>query len=347
MRHLLFYILLFNLVFVSCTSSLPQIQSIVKNENTRASIRSFVLQEEGIVLPNQNGNIYLLNNTNTLDSIQIKTASKGPNFRSSAQTETAVFVLSIENPALLYKISKNELWTGQPKYQKVYEESNPVVFYDAMAFYDNLNGIAIGDPTGNCMSVIHTKDGGESWAKIPCDKLPSSIDGEAAFAASNTNITIYNNTVWFVSGGKVSRVYKSDDYGNSWEVFDTPMVNGKNSTGAYTMDFYNDKIGIICGGDYTQKQNNTATKAISYNGGETWDLIANNTIPGYISCVQFIPNGKGKLVSAVSTEGIYFSKDTGKTWKKVHQEGYYKIEWINSKEAVLSGNNKVARLKLQ
>jgi hypothetical protein len=41
----------------------------------------------------------------------------------------------------------------------------------------------------------------------PSNKLPKVMDGEAAFAQSNTNILIKGNNTWFVSGGKKSRVF--------------------------------------------------------------------------------------------------------------------------------------------
>jgi photosystem II stability/assembly factor-like uncharacterized protein len=50
------------------------------------------------------------------------------------------------------------------------------------------------------LSIIVTRDGGNTW-KLPADKLPRTANGEAAFAASNTNIVIKGNNTWIVSGG--------------------------------------------------------------------------------------------------------------------------------------------------
>ena len=38
--------------------------------------------------------------------------------------------------------------------QLVYKEQNEKVFYDAMAFWNDEEGMAIGDPVENCMSII-------------------------------------------------------------------------------------------------------------------------------------------------------------------------------------------------
>ena len=106
-------------------------------------------------------------------------------FRSISVTNNSVFILSIGSPALLLKIDKKTL-----NYKLVYIETNEKAFFDSMQFWDDENGIAVGDPIENCMSVIITRDGGNNWNKISCEYLPSSKEGEAAFAASNTNISL-------------------------------------------------------------------------------------------------------------------------------------------------------------
>jgi hypothetical protein len=85
-------------------------------------------------------------------------------FRSSAQTSKYVYFLSIGNPALLYRYSRD-----LKKSELVYEEKHEKVFYDSMHFWNDEEGIAIGDPTENCLSIIITRDSGRTWAKIPCD----------------------------------------------------------------------------------------------------------------------------------------------------------------------------------
>lgn len=85
----------------------------------------------------------------------------------------------------------------------VYAEENEAVFYDAMTFWNNEEGIAMGDPTADCLSILTTRDGGKTWQKTPCDRLPKVKEGEAAFAASNTNIATVGDKTWIITGGKV------------------------------------------------------------------------------------------------------------------------------------------------
>ena len=259
-------------------------------------------------------------------------------FRAIGSTEESDFILSAGNPAQLYKVN----YFGKRKL--VYEEKDENVFYDAMAFWNNEEGIAIGDPTNGCMSVILTKDGGESWKKLPCNLLPNALEGEAAFAASNSNISIIGDRVWFISGGKQSRIYTSNDKGENWEVYNLPITNGKATTGAYSLDFYNQHIGIAFGGDYTDPDYNFNNKVFTNDGGKTWEVIAKNKKPGYRSCVKFVPNSGGKEIIAVGFEGIAYSADYGQNWKQLSDEPFFTIAFVNEFIAYAAGTNRISKL---
>lgn len=264
-----------------------------------------------------------------------------PNFRSLATNNKELFALSVANPALLYKITKNDN-------ELIYTESHEKVFYDSMKFFeDGIHGIAVGDPTEGCPSIIVTENGGKSWTKLPCSQLPKFEDGEAFFAASNTNIALVNKTIWIASGGKKARVLKSTDYGKTWKIFDTPIVQGDGQQGIYSIDFYDENNGIIIGGNYAKPNDNCANKAITKDGGETWSIVADNLNPNYKSCVQYVPNSNGKEIFAIGKTGISYSNDEGITWNDISNESYYSISFVDRNTAWLSGNNKLGKLILK
>lgn len=266
-----------------------------------------------------------------------------PEFRAIAQTKDFIFILNAGTPAQLHKISKDG------KHNKiVYTETGDKVFYDAIQFYNDNEGIAMGDPTDGCLSVIVTRDGGESWSKLPCDALPATEDGEAAFAASNTNIVIKGDKTWIVSGGKASRVYYSGDKGRSWEVFDTPIVQGTESEGIYSVDFYNEKIGFAVGGDYTKPKMNETNKIRTTNGGTKWISLADKEGFGYASCVQFVPDGEGYELVTLGPSGLFYSFDMGKTWNKIYEANtLHTFKFTDSKTIIAAGEGIIVRLLLK
>lgn len=264
-------------------------------------------------------------------------------FRSAAQTSEAVFVLSVANPALLYKINKKDL-----THKLVYQEKNEKVFYDSMQFWNDQEGIAIGDPTEACFSLLITRDGGNSWKKIACENLPKLAEGEAFFAASNTNIIIKGSKTFVVSGGKKSRIFVSEDKGLTWTVYNTPIVQGQSMTGIFSADFYNEKLGYAVGGNYEKPLDDAANKAITVNGGKTWELKGINEAFGYASCVQFVPGKKGKEIVTVGTSGVFYSDDMGTTWRKILEDkDLHIIQFQNEHTAFAAGRNKIIRINFK
>lgn len=304
------------------------------------SVRAIELMGTNLAFATNNGKYGMYNpttkvwktNTQKFDSIT-------PEFRAVASTNSDFFMLSVGNPALLYK-------TGDSgSMELVYKEDNEKVFYDAMAFWNDSEGIAMGDPTDSCLSIIVTRDGGKTWDKIACESLPASAAGEAAFAASNSNIAIQGDKTWILSGGMKSRVFFSADKGRTWEVFDTPIIQGEATAGGYSLHFYDENNGFIIGGDYTKPQENKSNKAVTKDGGKTWKLVAIGEEPGYKSSVRYVPGKNAEELIAIGFTGISYSKDGGNTWVQLSKEGFFTIRFLNDSTAYAAGTNRIAKLK--
>ncbi len=338
-RFSLLFFVSFNLLTAQQNPSI-NIKHLLKSKSNFRAIA--VLNDSTVWFANSSGKVGQVSVSGKSNYYAFKDTIKR-HFRAISSTKDKLFALTIGSPSRLYKFTKNDFnkWA-----QLVYSEKHPKAFYDAMQFLDNKTGIAMGDPTGKCLSIITTNDGGSKWIKKTCLDLPKSFEGEAAFAASNTNIATFKNTVWIATGGLKSRIFISKNKGKTFKVYDTPFIQGKNTSGIYSMAFYNSKMGFICGGDYTDKKAMLNNKALTTDGGKTWKILANNILPGYISCVQYVPKSKGKKLVAVSTEGIYYSKNSGKKWIKFSDKGYYTIRFINKKTAFLGGRGNISFLKL-
>ena len=280
------------------------------------------------------GNIDLA--TGKVFATNIKQDSIFPEFRSIAHTTTDVFVLSVANPALLYKTGEN----GQ--FELVYKEEAENVFYDAMTFWNDKEGMAIGDSMNGCLAIIITRDGGLTWTKQKCSLLPEGIEGEGAFAASNTNIKVIGDKTWVAT--TKGRILFSNDKAKTWKVIQTPIINTEPTQGIYSIDFYDELTGFAIGGDYTKPESKEQNKAMTIDGGKTWQLVAQNENPGYKSCVQFVPNSQGKGLVAIGFTGISYSNNMGSSWKQLSDEGFFTIRFKNDSIAYAAGKGRVAKL---
>jgi photosystem II stability/assembly factor-like uncharacterized protein len=198
-------------------------------------------------------------------------------------------------------------------------------FLDAIRFWDARNGIAMSDPVDGRFLILMTSDGGESWHEVPADRIPQALEGEGAFAASGSCLTVLGHSdVWFASGGaRVARVYFSSDRGRTWTVHDTPIRAGVPSAGIFSIAFRDALNGAIAGGDYQQPAQRGRNLALTKDGGRTWTLVDSATSPaGYRSAVTYVPGITGRVLVAVGLSGTDLSRDRGGSWLGIDSVAY-------------------------
>ncbi|HTW57972.1 MAG TPA: hypothetical protein VMD99_07580 [Terriglobales bacterium] len=182
-------------------------------------------------------------------------------------------------------------------WQLQFTNANPKGFFDSMAFWDPKHGIVLGDPIpddkGQLKFELLQTDDGQTWHPIPPSQLPPALEGEGAFAASNSCIAILpaasskssaatprdvptddapDPNIWFATGGKAARVFHSPDRGQTWQVFDTPILHGPASAGIFSIAFRDPLHGVIAGGDYKHPRDDGPNLAFTADGGKTWTL---------------------------------------------------------------------------
>lgn len=352
MKQLLFLIV-FSVLFFSCkkeykspsNKTISKVSIIHEAKIDSVSIRAIEIIDNSVYYAASNGSFGTLSEDGKVKVIgeYIKDTIV-PSFRSIAYSGKNLFMLSISNPALLYRFTKNDKINSFYESDLVYEERHEKVFYDSMKFWNEKEGIAFGDEMNGCMSILITRNGGETWEKLPCNVLPEVKEGTGAFAASNSNIAIVENKTWLITGGKESSVLYSSDKGETWSKIKTPAVQGEASQGIYSIDFYDEKNGFAIGGSYEKPNDTLANKIRTKDGGKTWQVIANGKAPGYRSCVQYIPNSKAKELVAVGFKGISYSNNSGETWKQLSNESFYTIRFVNDSLAYAAGKGRVAKL---
>lgn len=183
---------------------------------------------------------------------------------------------------------------GGKSWQEVFRKKDSAYFLDAMDFWDDYNGVVVGDPINGHFVILTTNNGGLSWLEPDTSQTPAAAEGEAVFAASGTSLQCWgNNQYGFVSGGIRSRLYRFT--GTKWKTVNLKIKQGNPSSGAFTLS--NKSLLCIAGGDYLQdtiKRNTIAypdqmrfvvmPQNHRNTNPENHMINANNCL-GYVSCL--------------------------------------------------------------
>ena len=136
----------------------------------------------------------------------------------------------------------------------------------------------------------------------------------------------------------------SHDKGFSWSVVDTPIIQGKETTGIFSIDFYDSLNGFAIGGDYINPKSKHSNKIRTCDGGISWEVVAQDQSPGYRSCVQYIPNSNAKGLVAVGFGGINVSNNAGESWKLLSDDSFYTLRFLNDSIAYVAGKGKLSKI---
>jgi hypothetical protein len=248
-------------------------------------------------------------------------------------SSTAI-IMAVDTPAIILKTTD-----GGKTWRKVFEDSRPGMFLDAMDFSGN-NGVVIGDPINGKTFMAVTSDKGDSW--IPKETRDGMMDGEAFFASSGSNIkllgTKQRSKTLFVSGGIQSRMFFN---GNAIKL---PMQSGKNSTGANGLAIHPDqKKGIIIGGDFANdKRSDSAILLFSLYPKVKFSHPVNPPA-GYKSAVAFLST---TTVLSCGTSGVDISEDEGMNWKNISKLGFHVVAKSPDRQYAImaGGNGRIAKI---
>lgn len=230
---------------------------------------------------------------------------------------------------------------GGKTWEETYKNIDSAIFLDGMDFWDRQHGIIFGDPINNKMQLLRTKDGGKSWQDISSFLKKKLKDGEAGFAASGTSIkTAHGGKVWIGTGGSTSKIYYSANYGEKWKVYDCPILQGENSMGIFSLDFFDAKNGMVVGGNYLKDKDNANNILLTKDGGKTWQK-PQNPVLGYRSGVKYITK---YFCVATGTSGTDISVDGGKSWQNISTLSFNAVQEANGTIILVGGKGNISRL---
>lgn len=233
---------------------------------------------------------------------------------------------------------------GGKNWRQTYVNRDSAIFLDGMDFWDKNRGMIFGDPIKGKLQLLYTETGGESWKNVTSKLKYKMAMGEAGFAASGSTIkTLKDRKVWIATGGAAANIYYSENYGRRWKRYANPILQGLNSTGAFSIDFFDTKHGVVVGGDYLKDQESTNNALYTTDGGKSWQK-PDVSVTGYRSAVIYVDQ---TTCIAAGSSGVDASTDGGKTWKKVSDHNINAVTKAQSGDLILLAGNKGAIYRLE
>lgn len=190
---------------------------------------------------------------------------------------------------------------GGTTWKVQYKDTSKTQFMNYIEMFDLQNGIAMGDnvKSDGPAVFLSTTDGGNHWVSVNNESF-GNASGDFWRRLDFPN----KNTGYFLeSGMNPQYIYKTTNGGLNWTKLEP-------STSVMVIKFYDDKIGLYCGGSDVR----TPSLYRTVNGGLKWEQSA-VSIPNWGNDIEFIPKDPS-MIWFSDARKVYFSSDTGRTFKE-------------------------------
>ncbi len=199
--------------------------------------------------------------------------------------------------------------------------SNAASFTNTVYFWDDLEGLCMGDPINNEFEIYRTTNGGTTWTVVPGASIPNPQASEFGYTRQ---MEVVGNSIWFTTSK--GRIYHSTNKGVTWAVYTSPITDFGGAVVAGSsanLSFSSLTNGIII--------NQAGSVWKSTNSGSTWTAVT-TTGPVYTDGLCFI-EGTSTVFStgaATGAAGSSYSTDNGTTWNLIDTEQHLSVEFINT-----------------
>jgi photosystem II stability/assembly factor-like uncharacterized protein len=212
-------------------------------------------------------------------------------------------------------------WTEQ------FRNRDADAFYDCFAFFDDRRAVAYSDASGGRTNLLVTHDAGATWHLPPATSLPAPLEGEGAFAASGGCVVTHGTQhAWAALGGPGARLLRTTDGGSTWQVLQTPLVQGA-AAGNTAASFNSAERGIVVGGriDAYTTDTSAAVVATTRDGGGTWTLGTRPPRPGALFGVTWATTLGPDAAIAAGPGGLFVTRDGAATWEVLDTRAFWSV----------------------
>lgn len=247
-------------------------------------------------------------------------------------------IVSAGSPAVVLRTTN-----GGQSWQEVYKDTRAEIFLDAMDFYGK-TGYILGDPIEGSFQLLKTTNKGKTWTDVSKNFMLFADDGEAAFAASGSNIQVFKDFVYIGTGGLFSGFFYYSPKNLRIDKYECPIWYGNASSGIFALDFINEQTGIVVGGNYENDKDNRNNILLTFDGGKNWEK-PQTPVLGFRSDVLYL---SPDIVIATGTSGTDISYDAGRNWQNLSTASFNTVaKSKNGDHIYLTGSSgNIVKLKL-
>ena len=187
-------------------------------------------------------------------------------------------------------------------------------FPNFIHFFNQDNGIVVGDPLNGVFEVYTTNNGGNNWVAVPSANIPASANFEKGYSL---NFDTYNDTIWF--GTNNGRIFKSSNQGLSWTVTQSPIPDfgATNGSGSGNFTYKNTTEGLLV--------DDSLNIWRTIDSGQTWN-DETTTVTGTLrsSSTVYVPQTANTYFSLGADVNNYrgssYSTDGGNNWINLNNQ---------------------------
>ena len=207
----------------------------------------------------------------------------------------------------------NGLWkttNGGDSWTKQTGVFSSASFGNIVHFFNNTNGLVIGDPVNNKYEMYKTTDGGNTWTTLTTAPVPLTAE-EYGYVGGRAS---FGEHLWLTSN--TGRILHTANQGATWDSYFAPIDDFAGADSNGTMAFSSATYGLLV--------DNNGWLWYTEDGGESWDI--KDAVNYYNGDVKYIPGTTNSFVttgiSTASTLGLgtAYSTDGGDTWENIDSE---------------------------